>query len=913
MGPWLVGRAAELDAIAAALDDVQAAGRMFVVCGDPGIGKSALLEAAGLMAGERGIETIRVAGVPSEGDLPFACLHQLLRPVLGHTVELPDAQRLALETAFGMASGPTPELFLIALAALQLLANASSSSPLAVIVDDAHWLDKPSADVLAFVARRITSDRIVMVVAIREGHDSPLLEGESVQLSMRPLGERDALDLLRTRYHDLAPEVTGKLLREAAGNPLALLELPAALETDARGGSMPLPEPLPLTSRLERAFASKARELPPRTRTLLLVSALDDRGGLGEMLEAATSAASTPVTVADLEPAMSADLVRVEGDVIRFRHPLVRSAVQHGAGLAELQAAHIALANALEGEPDRSVWHRAAAVIGHDPEVAAALELAAQRADMRGGTETAVAALERAADLVEASERRGALLLRAATMAADLGKSATVARLLGQAQSLELGGPERDLAVWLAELLDTGPAGETTRVQRLVATANRAAAHGDPGLSLKLLAAAAFHCYWGNLSGEQPEAVLGVLGRLRLDPGDPRRLQILAYAAPIERGDEVGALLTPNDEHHSGEDLYLLGTAASHAGLFDRATVLLRVSATRLRETGHLGRLAQVLQTLSWSAIFASNLDVAVTASEEAGRLAQETKQPLWETGATIAAAMLAGLRGEADVAAELSAGAERVATRAQAAGLLALIEYVRGLTALGMGQHELAYEHLYRLVKPGDPCRHLLVSAYALGDLVEAAVRTGRSDEGEARLRAMQPLGQRFGSPWFQTALAYAHAQLAVGETADRAYLTALSTDSNAWPFMRARLELSFGEQLRRRRHVAESRPHLRLARDGFDALGIRSWSERARQELRAAGEGSGGRTATAFDELTPQELQIAQMAAAGLSNRDIGERLYLSHRTVESHLYRVFPKLGVTSRSQLVEALAATAPPGV
>jgi predicted ATPase len=255
MGAWLLGRVAELEVLASALDVIQGGGSVIVLRGEPGIGKSALLDAASLMASERGIDMIRMAGVQAEGDLPFACLHQVLRPVLGHLVELPEAQRGALETAFGMARGPAPELFLIALAGLQLLANAADHRPLALLVDDAQWLDKPSADALAFVARRIFSDRIVMVIAIREGHDSPLLESQLTELYPRPLEERDALELIRARYPDLAPDVTARLLEEAAGNPLALLELPVALESEVRGGHARLPDHLPLTSRLERAFS----------------------------------------------------------------------------------------------------------------------------------------------------------------------------------------------------------------------------------------------------------------------------------------------------------------------------------------------------------------------------------------------------------------------------------------------------------------------------------------------------------------------------------------------------------------------------------------------------------------------------------------------------------------------------------
>ncbi|MGO9956517.1 MAG: ATP-binding protein [Solirubrobacteraceae bacterium] len=912
MSAVLLGRDAELDVLRSALQGVAACGLALVVRGDAGIGKSALLEAASAEALEQGIVVIGTTGVQAEGDLPFACLHQLLRPVLGQVGDLPQTQQAAIATAFGAAEGSAPELFLIALATLQLLSDAAARRPLALIVEDAHWLDRPSADALAFVARRLASDPIVMFVAIRDGYESPLLNAHLSEMVLHPLAEPEARKLIRIRHQDLAPSVSSRLLNDARGNPLAILELPTALESGARGGSVPLPVHLPVTARLESAFASKAEGLPGHTRTLLLVAALEDQGQLAEILQAAEVVAGSPVTVADLDPAVSAGLVRLDGPTLRFRHPLVRSALHHAAHVAELHAAHAAIAQVLASEPDRSIWHRAAAVIGVDPEVAAGLEEAGRRADMRGAVETAAIAFERAAAVAGDPQRRGSLLLGAATKAAELGRTATMRRLVVEAESLPLGEREKARAIWLNELLDTGPAGDPARVDRLVTTAGRAAGAGEVDLALQLLATAAFHCYWGDLGDREASDVLHQTEGLGLDRGDPRLLQIEAYAAPLERGAEVSARLRETVLPRSGEDLYLLGTAASHAGWFDEAVALLGRSAARLRESGRLGRLAQVLQTQAWSAIFTSNYAVAMPAAEEADRLASETGQPLWQTGARIAEAMLAGLRGEADVVAELTAGAERVALPSQVAGLLALVQYARGLSALGLGQPEKAYEYLHRLTEPGDPSRHTLVFSYAIGDFAEAATRIGRTDPAREEVRRLEPLAGPSASPWFRIAFTFARAQLAADADAEEVYRDALSEEPHAWPFMRARLQLSFGEWLRRHRKVAAARPQLRQARDAFDALGVRAWGERARQELRASGESSQRLPAT-LEELTAQELQIAQMAADRLSNREIGERLFLSHRTVESHLYRVFPKLGITSRGQLTEALISTRSPSL
>ena len=367
-------------------------------------------------------------------------------------------------------------------------------------------------------------------------------------------------------------------------------------------------------------------------------------------------------------------------------------------------------------------------------------------------------------------------------------------RLVVEAESLPLGQREMARAVWIKELLDTGPAGDPARVERLVTTAGRAAEAGEVDLALHLLAAAAFHCYWGDLGQREASDVLHETEGLGLDRADPRLLQIEAYAAPLERGADVSARLREMVLPRSGEDLYLLGTAASHAGRFDEAVELLGQSAAQLREGGRLGRLAQVLQTQAWSAIFTSNYALALLAAEEADRLANETGQPLWQTGARIAEAMLAGLRGEADIVAELTSGAERVALPSQVAGLLALVQYARGLSALGLGQSEEAYEHLNRLAEPGDPSRHTLVFSYAVGDLAEAAVRIGRAELAREELRRLEVLAGPSASPWFRIALTYARAQLAADEHVEEVYRGALSEEPHAWPFMRARLQLSFG-----------------------------------------------------------------------------------------------------------------------
>jgi DNA-binding CsgD family transcriptional regulator/tetratricopeptide (TPR) repeat protein len=887
------------------VEGVDEHGGALVVRGEAGIGKSALLGAASRMATARGMQVMSTAGVQSETNLPFAGLHQLLRPVPAQIDDLPALQRDAMRAAFGVADAAVPDPFLIALAALELLSEAAARAPVALIVEDAQWLDRPSADALAFVGRRVESDPIVLLAAIREGYESSLLEAGLPEVQLEGLDDRHARELLDAYFPDLPPAVRERLLDEAQGHPLALLELPVALGSSARAGEVVLPTRLPLSAHLEHAFASRAAELPSATRMLLRIAAVDDDGVLAEVMRAAEIACGVGPTVEDLVPAARAQLIEVDGPRVRFRHPLVRSAIYQTASVAERHAAHAALAEVLADEPDRRVWHRAAAAVGMDPAVTSELEETAQHAQRRGDITTAVAAFERAAALTADPVRRGALLLRAGEAASELGRSEMVKRLLREADSFELGPHERARAMWLGDAFREGPAGDSARVHALVETARRMAADGDTDLALNLLSAAAFRCFWANLGEDAAQEVLDAADQIGVASDHPRLLQIQAYAAPIERGAVVIGHLASSIPPADPDVLYLLGTAACLVGEFDQSCSLLGASAARLREQGRLRLLAQVLETRAWSAILIDEFGVAVPAAEEARRLAAETAQPLSQAVALIAQATLAALRGEHGVVVELTAEAERVGLPVRAAGVLALVQYARGLSALGQGRHADAYDQLRRLYEPGDPAHHRLFLCFAIGDLAEAAARSDHRDRARAIMRQLEPVARESSSPWLDVAMLYARALLADDQDAGAVFEDALARDLTSWPLARARLQLSFGEWLRRQRRSLESRGPLRAARDAFEALGVGPWAERARQELRASGESSRRRTPDKLDELTAQELQIVQMAAGGLSNREIGQRLYLSHRTVESHLYRVFPKLGVSSRAQLAGVL--------
>jgi DNA-binding CsgD family transcriptional regulator len=902
--PPLVGRERELGVLDGLVDAVGDGGGALVVWGEPGIGKSALLAMASRRATDRGMQVLTATGVQSEAHLPFAGLHQLLRPIIAGAEGLPVRQRVALLAAFGMTEVAAPDRFLIALAALDLLADTAARAPLLLIVEDAQWLDRPTGDVLAFVARRLGSEPIVLLAAVRKGHASALGEAGLPELRLAGLEEAAAAALLAAHAPVLAPWVRERLLAEAAGNPLALLELPLALGSDQlRGGA--LPEWLPLTARLEHAFAARVSELPAMTRRLLLVAAVDHDGALAEVLAAAAllDQEDAAVTVERLAPAVGARLVEVDERGLRFRHPLVRSAIHQAATFPERHAAHAALARVLVDQPDRRAWHRAASTVGPDEEVAAELEEVAARAQRRGGLGVAAAALERAARLSADPAGQGNRLLRAAELEFEVGRRDLVVGLLQEAEPLHLAAVERRRMLWLREMIDPSSLGDAAKLRSMVDAAARVAADGDQDLAVNLLWRAAQRCFWGDPGQEARNRVLAAAERLHLDDGDPRLLAILAYVAPVERGrviiDRLSRLASDGggDAQASG----LLGTAAMVVGAFDLAAGFLAAASAGLRAQGRLGHLARLLTLQAWAAVYLADWKVAMPAAEEASQLAAETREPLWAASAQVVKAMLAALRGEREVANAHAAEAEQAVSPIGARFLLAIAQLARGLAALGVGRHDNAYQHLRRVFDPADAAYHPFIRTWAIGDLAEAAAHSGHRDAARAVLEELEPLAAQTPSSWFQAGMRHARPLLADDQDAERLFQAALDADLARWPVLRARLQLAYGAWLRRQRRVAESRAPLRAAREAFDALGAIPWGERARQELRASGEASHRHTSQAWDRLSPQELQIAQLAADGLSNREIGQQLYLSHRTVSSYLYRVFPKLGISSRSQL------------
>ena len=901
----LFGRTGEIEALAGLLDGVERAGAALVLRGDPGIGKSRLLSEAIALAEEREMTVLATKGVQSEARLAFSGLQQLLRPVRSQTTGLTATHLAVLDAALGLGDGEPPGHFRIALAVLDLLSDAASDRPLLLVAEDAHWLDQPSVDVLSFVARRLESDPIVLLIAARDGYPTVFTAGELPELRLQPLDRASATRLLAERADCLSAGERNRILRVAAGNPLALVELPSiAHRID---DEHLLPGLVPLTQRMEQAFAARAADLPVDTQLLLLVAALNDSESLEEVLRAGTALADAPVDVSALQAAADVAIVELDERTVRFRHPLMRSAVRQAAPIERRRRAHEALADLLSDEPNRRVWHRAALISGTHEDVAAELEGAGRRARRRGAIGVAAAALRRAAELSEPAQR-ARRLVAAAEVAFEMGQPELAAPLVREAEQLQPGPLERARAAWIEEMINLR-APSSTWATALIGAAQQAGEAGDPDLHFALLWLVATRFWWADPGPAARQSLVRAAGRLGA-ADDLRVLAIQAYADPFGHAPAVLARVRaaiaegPQDT----EALLYLGPAAVAVGVFDIGMTLLSQATQGLRADGRLGHLAYVLAIQGLVAGRLGRWEVAIPAAEEARSLAIELGQPLWKAAADIVVSTIAGMRGDVDAAEDASAEAERIAAAIGANNIVALAQFGRVSAALGASRHQDAYQAAERLFDPTDPAHHPAIASWIIGDLAEAALHVGCVEEARSRVAQVEAAAGDSPTIWIALSLRHARALLADDARAGPLFEAALGADLSCWPFQRARALLAHGQWLRRHRRIAESRGPLREARDVFDALACSAFSQQARRELRASGESSRRRDAAARDQLTAQELQIAHLAAQGLSNREIGQQLYLSHRTVSTHLYRIYPKLAISTRNALPQALART-----
>ena len=889
----LVGRDRERAALDHLLEEARASrSGALVLRGEPGIGKSSLVA----YARERG-EGMRVlsgAAVEAEMELPFAGLHQLVWPVLDRAESLPGVQGAALRGAFGLTGERVDDRFLVSVALLGLLTAVADDGPLLCVVDDAHWLDRPSADALVFAARRLHADPIALVMASRlEGR----LEGLP-ELVLTGLAPGDAAALLDER---LPESVRDQLVSVTHGNPLALMELPRALSDDQRAGRVPLLGDVPLTAEIEDAFLAQIRPLPDPTQRLLVLAAADDSAELGAVLSAAERL-GLPRDA--LDHAERAGLIDTHGERVLFRHPLVRSAVYRAATSGERRAVHDALAAVLDD--DRRAWHRAAAATAPDEEAAAELERTADRAHTRGGPAAAARALERAAEL--GATRRGERLLAAADAAVTAGRMQHALSLLARAdQALEdpLSRAHAARIRGELEIVSGRPGtshGAIVAAAQVVAPHDRGAAFDLLGLALE---AAAMSGY--------PERMLEVseiAAGLEPDAGSERQAVaslLQAGFGRLLRGDPEGAAPCFDEALTRAQALddprKVLWAAAGGIFIGDRARALrsLDRAVAMARERASVSFLPHILGLRANLALWDGRLPEAAADADEAARLAEDIGAENARALPLTSLAWLTGLRGDeaecrrlADEVLELAI--DRGLALPAASGTWALAQL-----DLALGRWEEALVRLLALeeIRPG--FGHPMVPIMTSWDRVEAAVRCGRADVAEQSIERFAGWTAAAPTGWATVVLEDCRALAALPDEAEPHFETALEQIAAARPLDRARVHLHYGEHLRRERRRIDARGHLRAALEGFERIGAVPWAERARRELRATGETARKRNISPLAELTPQELQVARLVGEGATNKAVASQLFVSPKTVEYHLRKVFAKLGIASRSEL------------
>ncbi|WP_197319745.1 LuxR family transcriptional regulator [Saccharomonospora sp. NB11] len=890
-----VGRRDELSTVERLLrDSRRGGGGALVVRGEAGIGKTTLLSE--VLASADGMRVLHTVCVEPEIGLPFAGLHLLLRHVEPDLDVLVPAHAETVRSALGLSSGvAATDRLGVNLAVSALLGALGRERPVLVAVDDAHWLDRPSLDALTFAARRLDGLSVAIVLTARDGHAPHLPAPGLPELRLTGLADRDAETLLAAHAPDLPTAERRPLLAEARGNPLALLELRHARSNRAARDVRP-----PLHGTLTAVFAERVAALPARTRIALVIAAADGTCDTGTVLAAASRLG---VGLDDLAPAEQAELVHFDDTCLRFRHPLVRAAAYRSAPLPDRLAAHRALAAVLTSpdDRDRRAWQLAAAATGPDEDVAAALERSAEQARARGGYAAVARAYERAADLSPRLSERGRRLSAAARAAADAGEPEQALALVREAEQYCLTPAARVGAAMIHALL-AGDRHRFGEAHQVLHDAALRIVDEDPASASSLLFWAAHSAWLGGEVAKLEQAVAIAERRELVCAEHVRSLLRAASGTPSDAADALRALVDhaaaifpPCDDR----PLALRGRLAvatwltrlhDHSGARDLASSVVRECHTETAE----GVLAPALAALARAEFALGSHRRAHEAAEEGLRLADEA-------GQTGAAAELAGVlalsasvRGDADAATTYAARA----SLADASHALALLD-------LGHGRHDAAAHRLR--ATPG------LVSS--VPELVEATARAHRPDtrqlhDAHAAIEAYAAHTRHCGDGTSRAVTLRLRALLAEATGTDADEVTALYTraaelhhDNDRAAFERARTELNHGEFLRRRRRTTQARAHLRTAATIFEGLGARPWAERAHTELRASGEGSQRRPKgrDLIASLTPQEKKVVDLAANGLSNRDIGERLFLSPRTVGYHLYKAYPKLGVSSRREL------------
>jgi DNA-binding CsgD family transcriptional regulator len=907
--PVLMGRGSECGVLDRLVEAARAGGsRVLVVRGEPGVGKTALLD---YLAGRApGCRVVRAAGVETEMEFAFAGLHQLCAPMLDHLGRLPVPQGEALRTAFGISTGPAPDRFFLGLAVLGLLSEVAGERPLVCLVDDEQWLDRASAQVLGFVARRLAAEPVGLVVAARDPGEE--LAGLS-QMTVQGLRERDARALLDSVLAGpVDARVRDRFVAETDGNPLALLELRWGLTPEQLAGGFGLPSGMPLSGRIEESFGRQLGALPPQTRRLVLVAAADPSG---DPLLVWRGAEQLGIPARAATPAVEAGLVEF-GARVRFRHPLARSAAYRSASLEDRQEVHGALADVTDAglDPDRRAWHRAQAAAGPDEQVAADLERSAGRAQARGGFAAAAAFGERAALLTPDPARHAQRMLAAAQAKRDAGALDAALGLLVAAEA----GPPDALRAAQAEHLRGQIAADQQRgttAARLLLGAARLLDPLSPSMArethLEALVAAMWAGHLGSPScvREAAQAALAAPPA----PVPPRAADVMldalalrftrGYAAAVPALTRALELLLALDSS-PGEARRWLWHSLIAVELWDFESwqALAAGQAQAARDTGAFVHLQFALNLLARAHLLAGEIAAAAELLDEDQLIADATGNPP-VAHATMA---LAAWQGHEPEAAALIEATVEAATARGVGMLVDFADYASAVLSNGLGRHDAARDAARRAFERDQ----LGFGPFIVPELAEAASRTGDTALVQAALAWLSERTRVTPTDWALGIQARLQALLSQGKPAERLYRE--SIDRLGRTRVRtelARAHLLYGEWLRRENRRIDAREPLRAACQMLDAMGAGGFAERARRELQATGQTvrkraplpARPRAGAAGHALTTQEAQVARLAREGLSNPEISTRLFISPRTVQYHLRKVFTKLGITSRGQL------------
>ncbi|MEU0945400.1 AAA family ATPase [Streptomyces canus] len=862
----VVGRGRQLQELTALLGQNSDASHAVLLSGEPGVGKSALLAEVARIMSEAGARVLSAVGVRSEAELAYAGLHQLLLPLNDRIERLADPHRGVLRSTLGYGGGPAvPDGRHVAESVVVLLRRAGAEGPVLVVVDELASFDRASSAVLGVVARRSAGIRVGFLAACRSGAETFFERAGLTEYELPPLDPDAAAELLRVRCPGLPAPARERVLAQAQGNPLALVELPAALGGPPHGASADLPHVLPFSPRRRSRHASRVARLPAASRRLLLLLALDGTGDPGVL-----RAGSDPKVLAALSAAEPDRLVAFDDTNRRFvfRHPLTRAAVMETSTLTERCQAHRTLAELRAEAPERRAWHLGRATLVPDERVAALLEESGQRAARRGDATAAVATFTRAAELSSRAADRARRLILAAHLAADAtGELRTASRLLDRARRADPELTGSPLAAATAALLLLNGDGDLDMAHRLLVDAVET---GDDG---------------------EDESLLEALHMLRLVCWSGGRDALWKpFRAALDRRNRTAPLMD--------------------TALADRFTQPRDVSwdaVRRGRRGSHVRRHIDALMSLCLQDFPAGRWEETCALAAEGLSICEEGRYPFFSWYFEYHQAMLAAVHGDFE---ESRSTADRITQWAVPRGVLtaaAFADHARVLTELGAGDYECAYRHAVAITPVGRVVSRPPHTLWACMDLVEAATHTRRTAEAQAHVRALREAGVAALSPRLALLVAGSAALVAPDDGAVARFEQALAVPgAQDQPFDLARIRLAYGERLRRMRSVTEARAQLDAAAEAFEQLGARPWADRAAGELRATHRSRPGAKHGSVT-LTAQEREIAVLAASGLTNKQIGERLHLSPRTVGTHLYQLFPKLGVAKRAALRDALAS------